>query len=81
MHRFILRASILAALAVVGIFTVSFLVNALDVMHGASKIDPMAFVRFKSTPIRDLGYTGAALIASIGVLLVCLRYALRVAPD
>ena len=77
MRRFVMGVSILLFLGIAAAMAISFLLNAVEVMHGASKIDPAAFVRFKNNPIKDLGYAGAALIASIGVLLVCLKYALR----
>ena len=77
MNRFIMGLSLFVFLGIAAVMAISFLVNAVEVMHGASKVDPAAFVRFKNNPIRDLGYSAAAMIASIGVLLVCLRYALR----
>ena len=77
MNRFIMGLSLLVFLGIAAVMAISFLVNAVDVMFEASKVDPRAFVRWKNNPIRDLGYSGAAMIASIGVLLVCLKHVLR----
>lgn len=81
MNRFIMRLSLIVFLGIATVMAISFLVNAVDVMFEASALDPRVFVRWKNNPIRDLGYTGAAMIASIGVLLVCLKYVLRKVDD
>lgn len=77
MRRFIMGLSILLFLGIAAVMALSFLFNAIEVMYQASKEDPILFIRFKNNPIEDMGYAGAALIASCGVLLVCLKYVLR----
>ncbi len=81
MRRFIMGLSILLFLGIAAAMALSFLFNAIEVMYQASKEDPVLYARFKNNPIEDLGYAGAALIASCGVLLVCLKYVLRKADD
>lgn len=63
--------------AVIGFAVVmagAFLIYALDVMEKASSATALSITR-RGTPIDDMGIAIGFVIAALGILLVCVRYA------
>ena len=54
----------------------AFFIHALDVMRRASRLDAIVIARF-GNPVADIGIATGIIIAGLGVLLVCYRYANR----
>lgn len=76
MRRFIFYSLLIGTLVFAAVLAGAFLIHALEVMDKASRAHPNAIARF-GTPLGDIDIAIGVIIASLGVLLLCYRYANR----
>ena len=76
MRRFVFYALLIGTLVFAAVLAGAFFIHALDVMEKASRLNAGTLARF-GNPVADIGIATGVLIAGLGVLLVCYRYANR----
>ena len=77
MRRFVFYALLIGTLVFAAVLAGAFFIHALDVMSQSSRLSAVASARGALNPLADLGIAIGVMIASLGVLLVCYRYANR----
>lgn len=77
MRRFVFYSLLVGTLLFSAILAGAFFVHALDVMGDSSRLSALASARGAPNPLADLGIAIGVMIAGLGVLLVCYRYANR----
>lgn len=75
-RRFVFYALLIGTLVFAAVLAGAFFVHALDVMQKASRLNAITIARF-GNPVADIGIATGIIIAGLGVLLVCYRYANR----
>ena len=76
MRRFVFYALLIGTLVFAAGLAGAFFIHALDVMEKASRLNAGTLARF-GNPVADIGIATGVLLAGLGVLLVCYRYANR----